>query len=796
MEERTIFQPAASGSVRPGTRLNGVYEVEKLIAEGGMGEVYRGFNIQTRDIVAIKMIRPEFMNNQEVFELFRREASILHNLTHEAIVRYFVFSVDPDIGRAYLAMEFVDGPSLTKRLASGPLPLAEVRILQRRVANALGAAHRLGVIHRDVSPDNIILLDGDVRKAKIIDFGIARSLNLGERTIIGSGFAGKYNYVSPEQLGMGNGEVTFKSDIYSFGLVLAEAARGHPLDMSGSQADIIEKRHSAPDLSDVDRSIRPLIRAMLEPQPEKRPASMAAVAEWGESARAAAARRESLREDGPPARNSSGRLAAILGALIAIFSLVGAGYVFRDDLAQRFMTGAPAPSAPHTLAASQPSSAGPPQSATVAAALPPLAQPPTHPTEALPPLAPPSTPATAPGPTQTAALSPIEASNLPQPEPPATPSPPAQHVPTPEELVEATPPHAPQPLVELPPATVATPYRAELPAFSDHGGQGLRLTAESLPQGLALEDLGEGKGAIEGAPEKAGSVDAHIIATNHAGRTAQMTAKLVVADRPPPAPPPAIKPVPNVAPAASFPVSPAPASEARPEPAPETQPEQKSPPAAAPPPVQEARLEASPGPDREQVFVQGYQGGDCFFVKPLPGGARAYLGVGDQLGPFQRFEETFKRAIGAEPQLSLRLITAAECPALELMHARSAGDADAPRIALVDYRVGHNQPLAGKITGLAGRRAYLLLVDNDGGAYRLEATPEPGGDSATFSVPLTPDPGSAGPLQVILAIASKAPIPSLEAFRSGPLKTLAPPLADEARAGSASIGAEFFTFVK
>ena len=186
MDERTIFQPSAFGSVRPGTRLNGVYEIEKPVAQGGMGEVYRGFNIQTRDIVAIKMIRPEFSANPEVMELFRREASILHHLVHEAIVRYFVFSVDPDIQRAYLAMEFVDGPSLTKRLASGPLPLAEVRVLQKRIASALGAAHRLGVVHRDVSPDNIILPDGDVNRATIIDFGIARSLRVGAGTVIGS----------------------------------------------------------------------------------------------------------------------------------------------------------------------------------------------------------------------------------------------------------------------------------------------------------------------------------------------------------------------------------------------------------------------------------------------------------------------------------------------------------------------------------------------------------------------------------------------------------------------------------
>ena len=83
-----------------------------------MGEVYRGFNIQTGDPVAIKMIRPELTNNPEVLELFRREAKTLHKLAHEAIVRYFVFTVDPDTRRAYLAMEFVDGLSLTNRFES------------------------------------------------------------------------------------------------------------------------------------------------------------------------------------------------------------------------------------------------------------------------------------------------------------------------------------------------------------------------------------------------------------------------------------------------------------------------------------------------------------------------------------------------------------------------------------------------------------------------------------------------------------------------------------------------------
>ena len=134
MEDRTVIQNPVVGSLQRGTQLNSVYEIERLIANGGMGEVYRGFNIVTRDPVAIKLIRPEFASDPEIFELFRREASALHNLPHDAIVRYFVFSIDPDLRRAYLAMEFVDGPSLTDRFAAGPMALEDVRILQQRMA--------------------------------------------------------------------------------------------------------------------------------------------------------------------------------------------------------------------------------------------------------------------------------------------------------------------------------------------------------------------------------------------------------------------------------------------------------------------------------------------------------------------------------------------------------------------------------------------------------------------------------------------------------------------------------------
>ncbi len=470
MVERTIFQPASGGSVRPGARLNGIYEIETLIAEGGMGEVYKGFNIQTNDLVAIKMIRPDLSRNPDAFALFRREASTLHNLQHEAIVRYFVFSVDPDLQRAYLAMEFVDGPSLTKRLASGRLPLAEVKILQRRVGDALEAAHRLGVVHRDISSDNVILPDGDVRRAKIIDFGIARSHRPGEGTIIGDGFAGKYNYVSPEQVGLAGSEVGFKSDIYSFGLVLAEALRGRPIDMSGSQADVIEKRRAVPDLSDIDVSMRPLLQAMLQPLPANRPSSMAAVAAWGESGAAKTSGQGTPRSRG----SSGGRAAAIVGALIVIVSVAGTAYVFRDDAAQWFKSA------------------------------PPLVGPSSTPRPIASPLPPLGSAETLPLPT---AVAEAPSGGLPAAAPTEAATTAPSHVPTSVELVDALPPRAPLALVALPPAMVGEPYRDALPAFADPGDKGVRLRADALPGGLTFRDLGGGQGEIDGVPTQAGEFE-------------------------------------------------------------------------------------------------------------------------------------------------------------------------------------------------------------------------------------------------------------------------------------------------
>src|SRR5262252_4407160 len=328
-----------------GTRLNGIFEIDRPIASGGMGEVYQGHVIETGDPVAIKVMRTDLVDNATALALFRKEASALHNLHHEAIVRYYVFSSDPGIGRHYLAMEFVDGQPLSVLLQRGPLGFEAVLVLQQRLAAGLNAAHQPPpIIHRDLSPDNVLIPSGDLAKAKIIDFGIARSTRTGEGTIIGGGFAGKYNYVSPEQLGLFGGDVTAKSDIYSLGLVLAECLTGRPIDMGGTQFEVLEKRRTIPDLRAIDRRFRPLLEKMLQPNPADRPQSMGAVAAWRPEpetrppARIAAIARDRSRtvgvmatETAKPKPGLDRRLAKVALAVALLLGLGTVGFYFSKD---------------------------------------------------------------------------------------------------------------------------------------------------------------------------------------------------------------------------------------------------------------------------------------------------------------------------------------------------------------------------------------------------------------------------------------------------------------------------------
>lgn len=435
--ERTIIAPRTSARI--GTTLNGIYQIESLIAVGGMGEVYKGRAMQTGDAVAIKMIRPDMARDEAVIALFRREAAALHNLYNEAIVRYYVFAIDPVSETPYLAMEFVDGQPLSDRIKERPLSVEEADILRQRVAPGLHAAHRLGIVHRDISPDNIILPGGDPARAKIIDFGIARSSLLSEGTVIGSGFAGKYNYVSPEQLGLYGGEVTGRSDMYSFALVLAEAVTGRALDMRGSQVEILDKRRRVPDLSTVDARLRPLLARMLAPDPKDRPADMAEVASWQPPSRG-------KKVTATAGATKQGRSPLPLVPGIAILALLAGGGFYAWTMLN---------AAPTSQSAKLPGGDPPALSEQ------PSAAPANNAANAPPTLTEPPPPAAAPAPTP-APTSTAQAPSAPPPAPPAQPSasaPPsapaqtAQTVPAPS----AQRPPPPPPAAQAAPASEAPP---------------------------------------------------------------------------------------------------------------------------------------------------------------------------------------------------------------------------------------------------------------------------------------------------------------------------------------------------
>lgn len=269
--------PEHGGVVAPGTLINNNYEIVERISAGGMGEVYRGVNPLTGDVVAIKIVLQSLAHEPKIAALFRREAKVLRELSDQAIVRYYNFLHDPGLDRFCLIMEFVDGITLLEYARTiAPLNPQQAAALLRRLAGGLEQAHKREVIHRDLSPDNVILKGGRIEDAVIIDFGIAKSTEMTEDTLFGK-VAGKWKYISPEQLGSYGGEIGPRADIYSLALVIAAALRGQPLDMGGTNFEAVQRRMSIPDLTGVPEVFRPLFSHMLEPDPAKRPERMSDV---------------------------------------------------------------------------------------------------------------------------------------------------------------------------------------------------------------------------------------------------------------------------------------------------------------------------------------------------------------------------------------------------------------------------------------------------------------------------------------------------------------------------------------
>lgn len=742
-DDKTRISPSLTNT-GVGTQLSGIYELDERIASGGMGEVYRGHNIQTGDHVAIKIVLPEFARDQTILSLFRKEASILNHLSHDAVVRYHVFTIDPGIGRPYLAMEFVDGESLFDIMRRGAMPVEDVRKLCHRLASGLSAVHQAGAIHRDLSPDNIILPGGRVDRAKIIDFGIARSAAVGGETLIGGRFAGKYNYVSPEQLGLYGAEVSEQSDIYSMGLVLAAALRGKPIDMSGSQLEIVEKRRSVPDLSDIDADFREIIEAMLQPDPRHRPISMAEIARMTRDAdedtrppvsalprdrsdmhRTAAPPAQlqaqpSTTPDGqrfvphqrpahlaeprpraaatparaavPDASRKAARTGTIAIAAVAALAVVSAAGIYFSGI----LTPPVPPAGKTTLSPSKTPKPAPTESTAKVPGDEPATEPSqTPPTEAgQAPAEKPVEPTAAPIEKQAEAAS----GQKPAPVQPAEPVPPVQEAPK--------PPTA---------ATQAPAEKAPSPQTSDS-----QQTAAPLP-----------KIAPVSPPEAITPVSPPV-------EKAPAPVKPDVAERPKqsanePAEPKAADKGPDEAatpPQATTTTSP------QPEPPVAKQPDETDvlnvPRPQAPPatPAGETAQRAS--------WVNDFSGGDCFYatMTSATDNAVAIEGFGTAVQPFERMMSDFQARFQVEPDISVRLIEPAQCEVTNFLRRLGHTGADEPQLVLDRTLVPNGTPIGGTLVTRGGLISNVLLIDHRGMVFNLDdrIVAQPG--KATFNIPI------------------------------------------------------------
>ncbi|MAC81195.1 MAG: serine/threonine protein kinase [Rhodobacteraceae bacterium] len=250
---------------QPGDVINNTYRIEALLGRGGTSDVYKARNVISERAMAIKVLKAEFSTNDDYLVLLKREEEI-REVRHDAVVRYSENHRMSD-GRVYLLMDYVDGPGLDRKMRDGPMSADDLLVICRRVAQGLQAAHARHIVHRDLSPDNIILRGDDPAQAVIIDFGIAKDTNPGAETIVGNEFAGKYAYAAPEQL---HGRTDARTDLYSLGALLLANFRGEPPRLGNNPMEVIQSKTRPLDTEGVPEPLKTLIDRMTAPEPDDR----------------------------------------------------------------------------------------------------------------------------------------------------------------------------------------------------------------------------------------------------------------------------------------------------------------------------------------------------------------------------------------------------------------------------------------------------------------------------------------------------------------------------------------------
>src|SRR5215203_2366892 len=278
----TLHDPAASDSL-VGRVLDGKYEIIAPIGSGGMGAVYRARRVHIGDEVAIKVLHSRLTGDEKLVERFRREARAAAQLHHPNVVTIHDYGESRGAdGFAYIVMELVRGETLRDILRrEGRLETARAVSLMRDVCAGVGAAHRRGIVHRDIKPDNIIVTPADedhpAESVKVVDFGIAKLRDLAAEgsTLTEAGMmVGTLFYMSPEQC---KGEpLDSRADVYSLGAMLHEMLAGAPPFTASNITSLIFKHVGEPppplpeDL-DIPPALRAAVLRALSKEPDARP---------------------------------------------------------------------------------------------------------------------------------------------------------------------------------------------------------------------------------------------------------------------------------------------------------------------------------------------------------------------------------------------------------------------------------------------------------------------------------------------------------------------------------------------
>ena len=266
-----------------GKTVKGRYRVMQQVGEGGMGSVYLAEHLSIGRKIALKILHEKYVWDEEFVARFRREARLTASLNHPNVITVYDFD-QLENGGLFIAMEYLEGKNLKRVIQDGSLDIFTAVQLAVQIAAGLGAAHHIGVIHRDIKPENIMIAK-EMNQVKLADFGIARLRDPQASTAVtrAGTLMGTAEYMAPEQIE--GGEVSEKTDIYAFGIVLYEMLSGQvPFKGETRTAVLMKHLKEIPDplrklRVEVPHSVEHLITQALQKKPEDRPGSMEEITE-------------------------------------------------------------------------------------------------------------------------------------------------------------------------------------------------------------------------------------------------------------------------------------------------------------------------------------------------------------------------------------------------------------------------------------------------------------------------------------------------------------------------------------